>query len=898
VHRLLFTLLLLFTYTICAGRGIEVTEKSNRIALVIGNANYRSSPLKNPVNDANDMAYVLKQKGFAVTLLTDANQRVMKRSIRQFGKDLAKGGVGLFFYAGHGMQVDGINYLIPVGTDIEAEDEIEFSAINANLIIKKMESAGNHLNMIFLDACRNNPFARSFRSGNKGLAQMDAPAGSLIAYATAPGSVAADGDGRNGVFTKHLLKAINQRGIELSKVMKAVGSGVQNETGKKQVPWTSTSITGDFYFQNKNTELSTSDTGSSAGLYSDNDKNEDAKDLVKKAHDMYWDENPGGGLAFKIDPKAINYLKNIVLKHPKYVDAYDHLAWAYFNNQKMEEALDILNRALNLDHRNISLLNLRGGVHLMLKDDIKALSDYERLIDLDPENTSYYFNTGQILLSLNLINQAIERYNELIKIEKGEKAGSFFLRGKAYEKKGEEDKALEDYQKCIEIDNKSTSCYFDSISILIKNEKNYSALNLINDLLKIEPDNIRASYKKAIIFYDIGKFNEAITLYTKLIKLEPDYYGGYFARGNSYSALKNYKLAIKDYDVAISLNPKHWKSYLERGTMNAYLGSSNSAINDYSYAIKLNPKISSVVYSSRGSVFYYHLRKSRLACKDWEKGCELKDDYCCKKLKKHCSEPEGQNVQINNNLKKKVPLSKFDMVLIPAGEFQMGSNNGESDEKPIHTVYLDEFMIDQYEVTVNKYKQCVLAGICEITKTDNSSAKDQTIFNKYCNYDKSDRGNHPINCVDWYDAKAYCEYVSKRLPTEAEWEKAATWKNRRKSKYPTGKDSISCQDAVMDDGRIGCGKWSTWDVGSKSKEINNTYDMTGNVYEWVEDLYDKSYYTNSPRNNPTGSSSGFSRVNRGGYWSGDAPKLHGTRRGKDNAITRGLALGFRCAVSP
>ncbi len=235
-----------------ADRGLNVSGKTDnseeRYALVIGNADYEVGRLKNPVNDATDMAKVLRNKGFQVTLLTNAKQKQMKKAIKKFGNSLRKGGVGLFFYAGHGMQVKGVNYLIPIGAEIEEEDEIEYEAVESNLVLSKMDSAGNRLNMVFLDACRDNPFARSFRSSSKGLATMDAPSGTLAAFATAPGKTAADGTGRNGLFTGHLIKYMNQPGLPLTKMMMEVRKEVLSDSGKKQTPWDVSSLTGDFYF--------------------------------------------------------------------------------------------------------------------------------------------------------------------------------------------------------------------------------------------------------------------------------------------------------------------------------------------------------------------------------------------------------------------------------------------------------------------------------------------------------------------------------------------------------------------------------------------------------------------------------------------------------------------------
>ena len=219
-----------------------------RVALVIGNSAYESARLANPVNDARAMEQALARLGFTVTALLDADAEGMKRAIRTFGRALQRGGVGLFYYAGHGMQVGGRNYLIPVGADIRSEDEVEYEAVDAGRVLSTMKSAANPLNIVILDACRNNPFARSFRSSAQGLAQMDAPVGSVVAYATAPGRVAADGAGEHGVYTAALLAEMGEAGVKLEEVFKRVRARVRRETGGEQVPWELSSLEGDFYF--------------------------------------------------------------------------------------------------------------------------------------------------------------------------------------------------------------------------------------------------------------------------------------------------------------------------------------------------------------------------------------------------------------------------------------------------------------------------------------------------------------------------------------------------------------------------------------------------------------------------------------------------------------------------
>src|SRR5438477_1283587 len=186
--------------------------KEQRVALVVGNSRY-DMPLRNPVNDARAIAAELRDLGFTVSLLEDATYEQMFEAIRVFGDELRKGGVGVFYFAGHGVQIAGRNYLIPVSSRIEREDEVMYRSVDAGQVLTKMASAGNRLNIVMLDACRSNPFARSFRALSTGLAVMEAPSNTLIAFATSPGSVASDGTGEHGLYTQHLLKNMPVEGL-------------------------------------------------------------------------------------------------------------------------------------------------------------------------------------------------------------------------------------------------------------------------------------------------------------------------------------------------------------------------------------------------------------------------------------------------------------------------------------------------------------------------------------------------------------------------------------------------------------------------------------------------------------------------------------------------------------
>lgn len=222
-----------------------------RVALVIGNGDYDFSSLDNPVNDARAISEALRAVGFDVTTLTDASYRDMRRAYIEFGRRLQDGGVGLFYYAGHGVQVNGENYLIPVDVVIEAQEHVEAEGVNMRDVLARMGGARNRLNIVILDACRDNPFKSVMRSGGgRGLARANAPTGTYLAYATAPDQVAYDsGGGEHSPFTAALVEALGTPGADLDDVFLDVRRSVLEATDERQVPWVSNSITGQFYFR-------------------------------------------------------------------------------------------------------------------------------------------------------------------------------------------------------------------------------------------------------------------------------------------------------------------------------------------------------------------------------------------------------------------------------------------------------------------------------------------------------------------------------------------------------------------------------------------------------------------------------------------------------------------------
>jgi hypothetical protein len=253
------TLVLFLSFITCynfvSGQNNPIVNTSEkRLALVIGNAEYLHSPqLANPVNDARSIRDALQAVGFDVFEYENLEQSQMKQAIDKFGARLKNYTVGLFFYSGHGIQSKGANYLIPVDANVQSEEQIEYDCVQADRVLGFMEAAGSKVNIVILDACRNNPFERSWsRAVNgSGLAFMNAPTGSLIAYSTSPGRTASDGVGSNGLYTAALLENLKTPDITILQMFQNVRRSVTDKSYKQQIPWESTSLTNDFYFINK-----------------------------------------------------------------------------------------------------------------------------------------------------------------------------------------------------------------------------------------------------------------------------------------------------------------------------------------------------------------------------------------------------------------------------------------------------------------------------------------------------------------------------------------------------------------------------------------------------------------------------------------------------------------------
>jgi Caspase domain len=253
ILRLTFGVVLLATLVV---GGPAIAQK--RVALVLGNSGYlNATPLANPANDASDMGEALKDAGFEIILGLDLDKRAFDAKVREFSHVLPQADTGVLFYAGHGLQVSGRNYLVPIDARLQSERDLDFETVGLDFILRQMElERDGKTNIVFLDACRDNPLARNLarsmgtRSAGvgSGLAQVQTGVGTFIAYSTQPGNVALDGQGRNSPFTAALLEGLKEPGRNLTAVMIEVRKQVLATTSGKQVPWDHSALTGDFYF--------------------------------------------------------------------------------------------------------------------------------------------------------------------------------------------------------------------------------------------------------------------------------------------------------------------------------------------------------------------------------------------------------------------------------------------------------------------------------------------------------------------------------------------------------------------------------------------------------------------------------------------------------------------------
>ncbi|MFA6971041.1 MAG: SUMF1/EgtB/PvdO family nonheme iron enzyme [Gallionella sp.] len=747
----ILSVFLLATTAQAAQRNLMVatgdTQIQKRVALVIGNAAYLGAPeLRNPVNDARAISDALNRLGFEVIEVTDASQREMNRAITRFGKKLDGETVALFFYAGHGLQVKGKNYIIPVDALIETESAVASESVSVDTILVQLNISP--VSIVILDACRNNPFERSFRKIGGGLAQMDAPKGSFIAYATAPGMTAADGDGKNGLFTQELLKQINEPGLTLESVFKRVRSNVSAKSGDAQMPWDSSSMTGDFYFKPVSAGQTASQQFVPARIKSHDEIEQDA---WESAHDS----NNASAI--------LEYLK----QYPK----------GRFVGQARVMIAALKTEAMKLESPAAAT---PAGV-----DDETALWAEVQKGNSREEYKAYlgqYPKGKYAVLAKVKLNKLAEEVAEQARIEREVAA----------------QRAAQQEQSTWESANSAAS---------------------------------EVSYQRYLNSYPQGRFSMLARARIARLVAASAQSAAAAEEANLRAAEEEAQKHMQEAARNEQENRRRYEQLVAEGDAGLKASDKKTALARYGAALELVP--GSTELTSR-------IEQARMLV---GAGDTFRDP-----LKDGSDGPE--------------------MVVLPAGSFQMGSATGPTRNfyeatVPVHEVtFKKPFAMGKYEITFEEFDKFTRATRRPLLSDHGWG-----------------RGRRPATKIVWADAMAYVRWLSEqtgkhyRIPTEAEWEYAARAGTR--TSYWWG-DQPSHEYANYGDGQPGWfpsgvvsgrDQWMhTAPVGQFPANPFGLFDMQGNVWEWVTDCWHESYAGAPADGTAYGDTACSNRVMRGGSW--------------------------------
>ncbi len=660
-------LLLLATVFLLAIGG--AAEAAKRVALVVGNGAYEhTASLANPVNDANDMTELLEEMGFSVTRLLDADEKAMQQGLIAFAREAEGADVALFFYAGHGVQMGGENYLLPTDTELSSKAALRFETIKMDEVLEVM--AGAEVRLVLLDACRDDPLGAAERSlgAGRGLAPVETAgaSGTLIAFATAPGNVAADGVGRNSPFTEALLAHLATPGEDIRAVFGLVRAQVERATDRRQTPWVSEAISGRLMLVTAPAEASAAESaepqsfdaaielafwdratalGTSAAYRAylaefpdgrfaplarleierleretpqDSPQN-DATDIASSAEQDAAGEALEGGAS--VPPASIAALE------PS--DAYPRACREGRESLELgadfvaEEWFSICLRSGELSGRDrlVALFD-RGRVRLEMRKYDQALEDFDPVASALMEIPEVLRHRGLVYREKGLFDLAIADYDRAIGLDPVN-AKPYHNRGDALQDQGEYDRAIADYDKAIALDPTLAAAY-NSRGAAYHNGKGdvARAFAEFDKAISLDPKLMKAYVNRGRMHRLEGRYDEAIEDYDRALDLHSAYDLAYLGRGDVFLRMRRYDDAIADFDNVIRLDPKSASAFTNRAQAYANKGLHKRAVEDFSKAIELVPDDGDAYYQRGWSSC--RLARPNQAISDYEKGVALK----------------------------------------------------------------------------------------------------------------------------------------------------------------------------------------------------------------------------------------------------------------------------------
>lgn len=607
-----------------------------RLALIIGNSNYKAGmQLKNPANDARAMGSTLQTLGFDVLQHENLTLEGLKQAIKDFGLKLKGYDVGLFFYAGHGIQYHGHNYMIPIEANLENEDEVEIGCLPADRVLTFMELAQTKVNLIILDACRNNPFERSWSrsSSGSGLAMMDAPRGTLIAYATSPGSTASDGEGDNGLFTSAILRYIQNESLTIEQVFKRVRTDVEERSNKRQSPWEATSLSGEDLYMAKGfggakrasslvrTEsISATDIQEAEKYYQSGVQKFGAKLFNDALYDLTHslELNPYSAetqysmgrlhLELKMTDQALSdFTRSIALK-PEMGIAYVWRGTVLYSMKKYQEAADNFDVASKLAPKTADYRYSWGLALYQMKKYEEAINAFTQALNITPTNTNSRFYRAMSYYFSNQLEKADADF-ELVLKENPENATALLYHALILTVTNPEN-ALEALSAVISKSPEEPMPYVERGILHFKNGDFQGATDDLNKAITIDNSLAKAIYWKGRLFFEASNWNDALYSMNTVLDIDSTFHEAYAWRGfirvfenrlkmgeifaessvkKKKSELENFELALKDFEKAIKINGQDPENYYRRGLVMLDADKNEEAVRDFKQAVAIKP---------------------------------------------------------------------------------------------------------------------------------------------------------------------------------------------------------------------------------------------------------------------------------------------------------------------
>lgn len=584
----------------------QSNQEVKKLALVIGNANYDVGKLKNPVNDALLMASAFDSLGFDVILDTNIKtQTDFNLTIREFGLKRKEYDVGFVYYAGHGIQVGSENFMLPTKVNLESEDDVDYFGVNVQKIVNILIKTTDQVNVLILDACRNNPFesqwnlTRSLTPG-KGLAKMQAPMGSLIAFSTTAGNVAPDGSGDNSIYCKSLYNNMFKEGLSLDQLFRNVRSEVLDATNGMQQTEESTQLTGaTFYLKERDYE----------NIYREVDSLVDADDYSR----------------------ALEVNQTILLSSNKDYDALFNRGFIYALMDENQRAISTFKRLNKIYPQKVAPLWMQGLILSNLEEYEEAIKIFRDCIAIDSNDIDFYEEIASCYVSLEKYNDALVNLSTAIALE----PDSLFLyenRSAIFLLKGDTTKAINDLDSVILRDPQNWEVYNEKADLLsfLGPDEISIAVEIFTYVVENCNDRyplFRAINNRANIYNERGEAEKAVADQTFIIDnyqdtaiISPSL--TYVNRGEIYENLEEYDKAISDYETSIVLDPNYARGYESLIRLKLEMGDTLAALSSYEYLLGID--YNKIHLSDRADL-YLSLDEYELAIVNYERSIAFYD---------------------------------------------------------------------------------------------------------------------------------------------------------------------------------------------------------------------------------------------------------------------------------